>query len=79
MGSPIEKKNKYRSFIYGEDEKNTTWVFGAPPNYDVVDKLFEEGRTQVIFYLLSFIVSLQNMMHVHNITRCYILIKLNSI
>ncbi|CAO2829568.1 unnamed protein product [Amaranthus hypochondriacus] len=41
------QSNKYRSFLYGDGEKNTQWVFGAPPNYDVVDKLFEEGRTQI--------------------------------
>ncbi|XP_010244013.1 PREDICTED: pathogen-related protein-like [Nelumbo nucifera] len=40
------KGDKYRSHIYGEGEKNTKWRFGAPPNYDVVNKLFEEGRTQ---------------------------------
>ncbi|XP_068648618.1 pathogen-related protein-like [Aristolochia californica] len=39
--------DKYRSHIYGEGEKNTVWRFGGPPNYDVVNKLFEEGRTNV--------------------------------
>ncbi|KAJ8618866.1 hypothetical protein MRB53_015052 [Persea americana] len=39
--------DKYRSHIHGEGEKNTKWRFGAPPNYDVVNKLFEEGRTKV--------------------------------
>ncbi|XP_042431299.1 pathogen-related protein-like [Zingiber officinale] len=39
--------DKYRSHIHGEDEKDTEWTFGAPPNYDVVNKLFEEGRTKV--------------------------------
>ncbi|KAJ0086009.1 hypothetical protein Patl1_08040 [Pistacia atlantica] len=38
---------KYRSYLYGEAEKNTKWRFGAPPNYDVVNKLFEEGRTKI--------------------------------
>ncbi|XP_074312485.1 pathogen-related protein-like [Silene latifolia] len=42
----MEKVDKYRSFLYGEGEKNTSWVHGGPPNFDVVDKLFEEGRTQ---------------------------------
>ncbi|OVA15464.1 hypothetical protein BVC80_8411g9 [Macleaya cordata] len=37
--------DKYRSFIHGEGEKNTKWRFGAPPNYDAVNKLFEDGRT----------------------------------
>ncbi|KAL9225947.1 hypothetical protein vseg_001818 [Gypsophila vaccaria] len=43
----MEGEDKYRSFLYGEGEKNTTWVHGSPPNFDRVDKLFEEGRTQV--------------------------------
>lgn len=30
-----------------EDEKNTTWKFGTPPTYEVVNKLFEEGRTKI--------------------------------
>lgn len=42
-----ETGDKYRSFIHGEGEKNTKWKFGAPPNYDVVNKLFEEGRTKI--------------------------------
>ncbi|XP_010916130.1 pathogen-related protein [Elaeis guineensis] len=46
MASSAVEGDKYRSFIYGEGEKNTQWRFGAPPNYDVVNKLFEEGRTQ---------------------------------
>ncbi|XP_042494270.1 pathogen-related protein-like [Macadamia integrifolia] len=40
------KGDKYRFHIYGEGEKNTTWRFGAPPNYDVVNKLFEEDRSK---------------------------------
>nr|CAD1822697.1 unnamed protein product [Ananas comosus var. bracteatus] len=46
MASAEVDGDKYRSFIYGESEKNTVWRDGAPPNYDVVNKLFEEGRTQ---------------------------------
>lgn len=42
------REDKYRSHIHGEDEKDTEWRFGAPPNYDIVNKLFEEGRTKVI-------------------------------
>lgn len=45
--SSVVEGDKYRSFIYGEGEKNTKWRFGAPPNYDVVNKLFEEGRTKI--------------------------------
>ncbi|XP_022939667.1 pathogen-related protein-like isoform X1 [Cucurbita moschata] len=38
---------KYRSLLRGDEEKNTKWRFGVPPNYDVVNKLFEEERTNV--------------------------------
>ncbi|CAL1362922.1 unnamed protein product [Linum trigynum] len=41
------RSDKYRDFLYGEGEKNTVWRFGAPPSFEVVDKLFEDGRTQV--------------------------------
>jgi hypothetical protein len=41
-------RDKYRSFMYGEGEKDTVWRLGSPPNYDVVNKLFEEERTKVI-------------------------------
>lgn len=48
-------EDKYRTFLHGDAEKNTKWKFGARPNYDVVNKLFEEGRTQVsLFLFLSF-------------------------
>ncbi|EXC26591.1 hypothetical protein L484_003537 [Morus notabilis] len=46
MASSGIKEDKYRSYLHGEGEKNTKWRFGAPPNYDVVNKLFEEGRTK---------------------------------
>ncbi|XP_020271358.1 pathogen-related protein-like [Asparagus officinalis] len=46
MASSSIKQDIYRSFIYGEGEKDTQWRHGAPPNFDVVNKLFEEGRTQ---------------------------------
>uniref|UniRef100_A0A0D3ELR0 Uncharacterized protein n=1 Tax=Oryza barthii TaxID=65489 RepID=A0A0D3ELR0_9ORYZ len=39
-------RDKYRSFMYGEGEKDTVWRLGSPPNYDVVNKLFEEERTK---------------------------------
>ncbi|KAJ6841730.1 putative pathogen-related protein [Iris pallida] len=38
--------DKYRSHMFGEGEKDTRWRHGAPPNYDAVNKLFEQGRTQ---------------------------------
>lgn len=53
MASSVIKGDKYRSFIYGDDEKDTVWRYGTPPNYDVVNKLFEEGRTQVMILFLS--------------------------
>ncbi|KAG0537063.1 hypothetical protein BDA96_03G115600 [Sorghum bicolor] len=40
-------EDKYRSFIHGESERNTVWRYGGPPNYDTVNKLFEEERTHV--------------------------------
>ncbi|KAL3513823.1 hypothetical protein ACH5RR_026540 [Cinchona calisaya] len=39
------EETKYRSYPSEEEVKNTHWRYG-PPNYDVVDKLFEEGRTK---------------------------------
>lgn len=39
--------DKYRSYLSEEEKKNTQWRHG-PPNYDVVNKLFEEGRTKVL-------------------------------
>ncbi|XP_048332058.2 pathogen-related protein [Ziziphus jujuba] len=39
--------DKYRSYLDEEENKNTKWRFGVRPNYDVVNKLFEEGRTKV--------------------------------
>ncbi|KAK2659306.1 hypothetical protein Ddye_005839 [Dipteronia dyeriana] len=47
MASSDVEGDKYRSYLYGEGEKNTKWRFGAPPNYDVVNKFFEEGRTNI--------------------------------
>jgi hypothetical protein len=37
----------YRSHLAGEGEKDTVWRHGAPPTYDVVNALFEAGRTPV--------------------------------
>lgn len=47
MATSGVREDKYRTFLYGEGEKNTKWRFGSPPNYDIVNKLFEEGRTKV--------------------------------
>ncbi|KAM1042659.1 hypothetical protein ACFX1S_034209 [Malus domestica] len=46
MASSGVEGDKYRSYLTGEGEKNTQWKFGAP-TYDVVNKLFEEGRTKI--------------------------------
>ncbi|KAF5176828.1 Pathogen-related protein [Thalictrum thalictroides] len=45
--SDVVQHDPYRSFIYGEGEKDTVWRTGAPPNYELVNKLFEQGRTNV--------------------------------
>ncbi|XP_037455905.1 pathogen-related protein-like [Triticum dicoccoides] len=47
MASAGTGGDKYRSFMDGEGEKNTVWRHGVPPNFDVVNKLFEEERTKV--------------------------------
>lgn len=41
--SGIVQQDKYRSYMY----ENIQWRSGAPPNYDIVNKLFEEGRTKI--------------------------------
>uniref|UniRef100_A0A2N9EK34 Pathogen-related protein n=1 Tax=Fagus sylvatica TaxID=28930 RepID=A0A2N9EK34_FAGSY len=46
MASPSAGQDNYRSYLSGEEVKNTKWRFGVP-NYDVVNKLFEEGRTKI--------------------------------
>ncbi|KAK1301640.1 hypothetical protein QJS10_CPB12g00700 [Acorus calamus] len=45
-GSDMITGDKYRSHLHGDEEKNTRWRHGAPPTYDLVNQLFEEGRTQ---------------------------------
>lgn len=50
------KVEKYRYFLDAENVKDVQWRFGTPPNYDVVDKLFQEGQTKVIFAFLVLIV-----------------------
>jgi hypothetical protein len=39
-------KDKYRSILHDETE-NIQWRHGGPPTYDLVNQLFEEGRTKV--------------------------------
>ncbi|XWS15234.1 hypothetical protein CRYUN_Cryun35bG0077100 [Craigia yunnanensis] len=39
--------DRYRSYLHGEGKQSTKWRHGAPPNYDVVNKLFEDERTKV--------------------------------
>ncbi|GER47856.1 pathogenesis-related family protein [Striga asiatica] len=38
--------DRYRSYLTPEELKTTQWRAG-PPNYDAVNKLFEDGRTKV--------------------------------
>ncbi|KAK2985454.1 hypothetical protein RJ640_006750 [Escallonia rubra] len=47
MTSSDSAADKYRSYLHGEGERNTVWRFGSPPNYDLVNKLFEEGRSKI--------------------------------
>ncbi|MCD7461636.1 hypothetical protein HAX54_046719 [Datura stramonium] len=42
----VGRGDKYRDYLSDEEVKNTKWRNG-PPSYDVVDKLFEQERTQV--------------------------------
>ncbi|KAK1356793.1 pathogen-related protein-like [Heracleum sosnowskyi] len=47
MASGGTNGEKYRSFLDAENVKDVHWRFGAPPNYDVVNKLFEDGQTKI--------------------------------
>nr|DAD37801.1 TPA_asm: hypothetical protein HUJ06_008442 [Nelumbo nucifera] len=38
--------DKYRSHMHGEAEKNTKWRHGGPPIYNLVNQVFEQGRTK---------------------------------
>lgn len=46
--------DKYRTFMYGEGEKDTQWRHGGPPTYDLVNQVFEEGRTKVCIDVNSY-------------------------
>ncbi|CAL0305465.1 unnamed protein product [Lupinus luteus] len=46
MASSSVKEDKYRTFLSEDCEKNIKWRYGAPPNYDLVNKLFEDGKTK---------------------------------
>ncbi|KAI5020743.1 hypothetical protein ZWY2020_045631 [Hordeum vulgare] len=46
MASAEGGGDKYRSFMHGGGEKNTMWRHGAPPNYDIVNRLLEDERTK---------------------------------
>ncbi|CAL1352199.1 unnamed protein product [Linum trigynum] len=39
--------DKYRSFLVDEEGHETQWRHGGPPQYDLVNKLFEQERTKV--------------------------------
>ncbi|GAB4846582.1 hypothetical protein Ancab_025589 [Ancistrocladus abbreviatus] len=45
--SATEARDKYRSILHDEDADKIHWRHGAPPTYDDVNNLFEEGRTKV--------------------------------
>ncbi|CAK9134739.1 unnamed protein product [Ilex paraguariensis] len=47
MASSATEGDKYRPSLNEQEVNNIQWRFGAPPNYDVVNKLFEEGRTKI--------------------------------
>ncbi|KAF5444618.1 hypothetical protein F2P56_033738 [Juglans regia] len=47
MASQSVDKDIYRNYLNAEEVKNIEWRYAAPPNYDVVNKLFEEGRTKI--------------------------------
>ncbi|XP_031393499.1 pathogen-related protein-like [Punica granatum] len=48
MASPEAfPQDKYRSYLHGDGEQNTRWRFSSYPNYDVENKLFEQGRTKI--------------------------------
>lgn len=40
----MTSQDKYRSYLSKEEIENTSWISG-PPNYDLVNELFEEGKT----------------------------------
>jgi hypothetical protein len=42
----VVAKDKYRSILHDQTE-NIQWRHGGPPTYDLVNQLFEEGRTKV--------------------------------
>lgn len=46
MTTSLDSGDKYRSYLTPEELQTTQWRAGTP-NYDVVNKLFEEGRTKV--------------------------------
>ncbi|KAE8680102.1 Pathogen-related protein [Hibiscus syriacus] len=41
----VPGRDKYRSFLDDETD-NVQWRHGGPPTYDVVNQLFEQGRTK---------------------------------
>ncbi|MBA0759036.1 hypothetical protein Gotri_021975 [Gossypium trilobum] len=45
MATVPAAKDKYRSFLDDEAD-NVQWRHGAPPSYDDVNQLFEQGRTK---------------------------------
>lgn len=42
-------EDKYRSFLSDEEGGKIEWRYGAPPSYEIVNQLFEQGRTKVYY------------------------------
>lgn len=57
--SEAPQEDKYRSYLHGDGEKNTRWRFGSAPNYDLVNELFEQGRTKVSVPLCNLVTVVQ--------------------
>lgn len=52
-GSEKRVGDKYRSFMFDEENPIQWRDHGCPPNFDSVNQLFEQGRTKVLSLSLS--------------------------
>jgi len=81
MAASSVGEDKYRPFLRQDIEKNTKWRYG-PPTYEVVNKLFEEGRTKVIIRVLFFFpVSVSLMLiklYIHSLIKSLIMILMTG-
>lgn len=46
--------DKYRSYLH-EEADTTLWRYGGPPTFDLVNQVFEQGRTKVVYQIPIFI------------------------